>query len=319
MRPQRELGQRNRPTVGGSMTVCIAVRSEGMIILLSDRMITSGDIEFEPPTSKIIALTTSIGMMYSGDSSLFAEIAQELIADVRARIGEDPGHWLRVRDVAFLYAKHWNEARLRRADIDVLAPYGLTRKTYAQDVMKLDPKVSEKISSELEKYSVPTVEVIIAGIDLRYGVSAPAPSIYHVFEGSPMCADQAAFAAIGTGGRHAESQFMLAKYAGTVLNGEALLLAYSAKRDAEVAPGVGKETDVFVFGGNVGNFFKLPDILMKKLEDEYQKVRLKDAQVRKKARTEVTRYLGELQREAPKAQQVSPTAGTAIGTSEASG
>jgi hypothetical protein len=39
-----------------------------MIVLALDRMITAGDIQFEPPTGKITALTSSIAIMASGDN-----------------------------------------------------------------------------------------------------------------------------------------------------------------------------------------------------------------------------------------------------------
>jgi len=283
------------------MTVCIAARSEGIILLLSDRMITAGDIEFEPPTRKITMLTSSIGMMYSGDSALHAEIAQDLMTDIQERIRDDPQNWLKVRDVANWYAKYWAEAKFRRAEIEVLAPLGITRKTFLEQVGRLEPKIADKITEAMGAQSVPGIEVIIAGVDLRFGT--PAPSIYHVADGYLICADQAAFAAIGTGARHAESQFMLAKYSGAVPNGEALLLAYSAKRDAEVAPGVGTETDIVAIGAAIGMSLELPEPLKSKIETEYQKIRAKDELVRRKGRAEVARYLDELAKNIPQSQQ----------------
>ena len=45
------------------VTVCIAARSQGNLVLASDRMLTAGDIQFEPPTSKMALLTSSIALM----------------------------------------------------------------------------------------------------------------------------------------------------------------------------------------------------------------------------------------------------------------
>jgi hypothetical protein len=42
------------------MTVCIAARSNGPLLLASDRMLTAGDIQFEPPVRKLHMLTSSI-------------------------------------------------------------------------------------------------------------------------------------------------------------------------------------------------------------------------------------------------------------------
>jgi len=128
-----------------------------------------------------------------------------------------------------------------------------------------------------------------------------------------MCEDQTAFVAIGSGGRHAESQFMLAKYSGGVPNAEALLLAYSAKRNAEIAPGVGAETDIFVIGPGVGVSSELSSALKAKVEVEYKKILASDARSRTRGRAEVTRFLSELSKQVPQSQQPPRTAGTAIG------
>lgn len=57
------------------MTVCVAAISQSstgtglMITGASDRMLTAGDIEFEPEQSKIQPLTNSIALMLAGDSA----------------------------------------------------------------------------------------------------------------------------------------------------------------------------------------------------------------------------------------------------------
>lgn len=292
------------------MTVCIAARTEGMILLISDRMITAGDIEFEPPSFKIQQLTTSISMMYSGDSALFSEIVQNLIADVRDRVAAEPDNWLRVGDVARLYLKHWNEVRMRRAELEIFFPLGMTRKEFAESTTKISPEVLDRIMNKLSGFSMSGLEVIIAGVDQRLG--CPLPSIYHIADDALMCMDQTAFVAIGSGARHAESQLMVAKYFWGVPNGDALLLTYSAKRSSEVAPGVGRETDIVVIGPNVGQTNILPDRLKKKIEIEYQRILKKDEVSRRKARDAITAYLEDPKNKPVQAPQTASIAGTAI-------
>jgi 20S proteasome alpha/beta subunit len=288
------------------MTVGIAVRSEGMIILVSDRMITSGDIEFEPDAVKINLLTTSIAVMFSGDSSLHAEVIQDVIIEVNQCVKDEPNIWLNVRDVANLYIKHWNEARFRRAEHDVLAPLGLTRKSYLDKIVNFPPAIIDRVMKAMSDARVPGVEVIVAGIDQRFG--KPAPSIYHVADGYAMCADQSAFAAIGSGARHAESQMMLAKYSSRTGNGEALLLAYSAKRGAEIAPGVGNDTDILVIGPGMGQCFELPADAKEKIESEYQTIVKKDRDARVEGFREIDTFLASQ----TNASQKQAVAGTAI-------
>lgn len=296
------------------MTVGIAVRSQGMVILVSDRMITAGDIEFEPQTVKIDLLTTSIAVMFSGDSALHAEVIQDVIIDVNQRVSDEPNIWLNVRDIANCYIKHWNEARFRRAEHEVLAPLGLTRKTYLEKIVSFPPAVIDRVMKSMSDARVPGVEVIIAGVDRRFG--KPAPSIYHVADGYAICADQTAFAAIGTGARHAESQFMLAKYSSHTGNGEALLLAYSAKRSAEVAPGVGTDTDILVIGPDTGQHFELPADLKSKVEVEYQDIVKKEREARMDGYKEIDSFLASR----TNASQNQAVAGTEIiGESKAVG
>jgi 20S proteasome alpha/beta subunit len=49
------------------VTVCIGVISHPMVIVASDRMITSGDIQFEQQQPKIFAVAPNILALISGD------------------------------------------------------------------------------------------------------------------------------------------------------------------------------------------------------------------------------------------------------------
>jgi hypothetical protein len=46
---------------------------------MSDRMLTAGDVQFQPPSSKIWALTNSITMMAAGDIGTQSEIHTEVM------------------------------------------------------------------------------------------------------------------------------------------------------------------------------------------------------------------------------------------------
>jgi hypothetical protein len=88
-------------------------------------------------------------------------------------------------------------------------------------------------------------EAIIAGVD------ATGPHVYHVDDpGQSTCHDNAGFFAIGIGWRHFETVFMAQRYAPTRDFYDALLLTFSAKRQAEMAPGVGRATDMIIMEKN---------------------------------------------------------------------
>ena len=83
-------------------------------------------------------------------------------------------------------------------------------------------------------------------------------------------ADSIGFAAIGSGGKHARSEFILGNHSRFDRLEHTLLLAYTAKRRAEKAPGVGKETDIFVIEPR-GRYF-LNYTQLQNLEKIYSKM-----------------------------------------------
>lgn len=72
---------------------------------------------------------------------------------------------------------------------------------------------------------------------------------------------------------------------GKLLN-EAILIAYSAKKRAESAPGVGKATDFISIGPKLGNFYKVEDGDLNRLDAIYAKSQKPAAQAFKRAISE---------------------------------
>ena len=59
------------------MTVCIAAICNNSVIFgASDRMLTAGDIQFEPQLQKNYLLTSKIVIQVAGDASVQAEVVQ---------------------------------------------------------------------------------------------------------------------------------------------------------------------------------------------------------------------------------------------------
>src|ERR1700676_754312 len=99
------------------VTVCVAAMYDSMgIIGASDRMLTAGDVQFEPQQSKIRAITTSIVVMIAGHSPMQEEILQGVYVDARKKIDSEPAKWLNVGDVAEFYRTNCNAARNKRAE-----------------------------------------------------------------------------------------------------------------------------------------------------------------------------------------------------------
>ena len=109
-----------------SVTVCIAAIYENSgIVGASDRMLTAGDVQFEPSVPKLRFWTSSIGSLIAGDANLQAEIATEVRAGTAALITNSIS-WVKVKDLALLYKRECDNALRRLAERRILTPYGLT-------------------------------------------------------------------------------------------------------------------------------------------------------------------------------------------------
>lgn len=271
------------------MTTCIAAKcAEGVIFGAADRMKTAGDIQFEPSTSKIIPLTSSIAIMIAGDDTLHAEILQDLLTSISIHIKEEPTNWLKVKDLSYLYVHYHNLCRLKRAENTILTPLGLNNESFISKQHEMSQEFIKTISNELLSYKLPYIGAILTGIDNE------GAHIYVIHGDQLNCMDGIGFVSIGAGARHADSQFMLARHSYNSPLPETLLLTYSAKKRSEVSPGVGIETDMFMIGPTLGSLTYLNQDVMKKLDDEYKRLIKSENKSFNKAKVEVTRYISEI-------------------------
>jgi hypothetical protein len=284
-------------------------------------MMTAGDIEFEPtdeplplPT-KIHGVTNSIAIMTAGDAGLQTEIIQILRAFTHDRIQKDPSTWILVKEVVDMYVHVYTALRRGRAQSAVLAPLGLDENSFIAKQKDMSKDFIEKIAKELLQFDMPSIATIITGIDTI------GPHIYSINNDyGPCrisCLDTIGFAAVGIGARHAESQFMLAGHNPYCFLPETLLLTYSAKKRSEVAPGVGKATDMFTIGPLLGSFAMLSGptgiLNMKELDAIDKRIERRISSTINSSKKEVNKYVEKIiKKRAAEAQQQSntPTDGT---------
>jgi hypothetical protein len=289
------------------LTVCIAIRSQAAIFLVSDRMITSGDIQFEPPSEKIIFLTSCIAVMAAGDSAFHHEVMKDVTKTVVDRVSKEPDNWWLVKDVVDLYVNARNNAKLKRAEAALLAPLGLNRDTFLEKQKTMDSDLVASIARDLINFEVPGVSIIVAGLDRLMGQDGPNTHIYSIFDGEVSCDDLIGFRAIGSGARHAESYIMLNRHAWNTQISDALLTAYCAKKNSEIAPGVGVETDLFMVGPDIGQNTRLNSEVMSKVDKEYRAITKKQTKSVADAKAELQRYVESLSSEAtPQADRPAP-------------
>jgi hypothetical protein len=279
------------------LTVCIAARAGNVVVAASDRMLTAGDVQFEPTVgSKIVLLSTSIFMMTAGDSAVQAEISSRVTKTVQARILENPDKWWLVSEVADLYVEYYNDVRNKRASDIVLSPLSLDHKSFLSEQHTMNNQLANNIAKELINYELPQVSTIVAGTD------PSGTHIYSVHDNVADCVDNIGFVAIGIGSRHASSQFMFARHAWNSPFADSLLLTYIAKRKAEVAPGVGRGTDMVTVGPGLGTFVQIGDHVITRLDERYKEIIDSEMSAFSRAKEEIRSYVEELTREAEEAR-----------------
>jgi hypothetical protein len=250
-------------------------------------MLTAGDIQYEPQSQKMFEVTNSILSMMSGDAVFFMEIYDSVYAYVRG-LQSDAQDALTTREVVQLFIRKRNEAKIRRSEAQILGPLGLSMSDFIANQGKLSPKLGSDLATELINFEVPGIDVILAGAD-----PDGSSQIYVINDGDYSCCNAIGFASVGSGSRHAESQFMMARHAWNSPLSDSLFLTYVAKRRAEVAPGVGAATDLLMIQPGSG-IVSLNTDLIAKLENEYGLLREREESQIRSAIEEMARYVDKL-------------------------
>ncbi|MFO1163030.1 MAG: hypothetical protein U1E60_29630 [Reyranellaceae bacterium] len=235
------------------MTICIAAvcswrtpegKPGGAIITASDRMITRrGATEYEPPQAKVGIIPPRTIVLMAGDALIHSEALVKIKEELESNPTENVG------DIAELYGS-FVRAFVQRENIQAfLSPAGLV----PSDLLTgKDSQVAIQLLNQMQD-NKPDFEAIVAGVD-----SAGQAQIHHVDKrGFVTCHNEVGFVAIGNGADHAESQIMASRYARWWNYANTALMVYSAKKRAEVAPGVGPTTDM-VFVCDAGIDAQLP-------------------------------------------------------------
>jgi hypothetical protein len=199
----------------------------------SDRMITAGDIEYEPQQLKFAFMTPHVLILIAGNYSIHSEA----LFETRKQIGTDMN--IHPKNVALIYGGQIQAVNRRRAEDIFLAPLGLNTDSFIAQQRDLSDALVDRLTSQLQSYNSDEVESLVVGLDGRDA------HIYLVDRrGTIHSLDDVGFGAIGMGAWHAKSQLMQAGYVNTVNFAPALAATYVAKHRAQIAPGVGMATDM---------------------------------------------------------------------------
>lgn len=283
------------------MTVCVAaICDDNKVVGAADRMLTSGSIQFQPEQTKLVQLTSSIVAMIAGDMSVHAELLAKVQRSINDRIAAEPNNWWSVADIASLYESEYSRLRRRLAERDLLEPLGLDLDSYIGRQRELSGDLVSKIATELINYQLPVTELIFAGVD------EGGPHIYSVGNGKATCQDGVGFAAIGVGSWHASSQLMVAGHTRKAPLSRSVYLTFAAKKRAEIAPGVGTETDMFLIGPTLGSYIEIRHTVIEEFGRFYEDHRSKTQELVTVVERNVHEYLEGLS--AQRAEQAAQSA-----------
>jgi hypothetical protein len=238
------------------MTVCIAaiyrnvydadliakeIKDAGPAVLTaSDRMLTVENlgIEYEPFAYKWSHVAKRILVLVADNVTVHSELLQRCQPEIRDKDGENEAT---VGFVADLYARRLREFKAQRAEQYALSLYGLSTAEFIDKQNSMAENIVVQIANQMQETEQGIrAEALVVGVD----PDNTAHIYYMDSHGLTHCYDDVGFAAIGTGNIHANHQFMMHSYANTFGYYPALMLIYAAKKSAEIAPSVGKATDM---------------------------------------------------------------------------
>lgn len=254
-----------------------------MIVGASDRMLSAPDIKFEPPQLKIFQFTAGVVALVAGDPYAQMSICYEVTRALKLRALQNRPDET-VLGIASLYAEAFSKQRRDIAETKYLKPLGLDVGEFLTRHSEFSGGLVSDLASDMRHLSL-DAEAIIAGHDV---------SGHHIYvvedPGTLKCADAVAFAAIGSGKSHADSQFMMARHTKDTPFHTALLQAYAAKKRAEVSPTVGTETDLFYISGKDG-FQRIHPRLFTAINQVYETLELNIDEAQQQADQEARHFL----------------------------
>lgn len=216
------------------MTQLIGVLCEdrAKVILVSDRMVTTSDgslaFEHEPKYAMVAsnAIILTAGSIHE----------PELIEDAKAKIGERAP----VRKIADDIAESYRNIRKKRMEQVVLEPFGIASfDDFYDKQQRLHEDTNLQLLKRIEEFEL-RVGLLLGGVDTK-------GHLYYIDDpGTRMSYDVLGFCCLGSGDRHAEPVFAFRNFSPSLQAAGAIQIAYEAKKSAEMAGGVGRETDIWI-------------------------------------------------------------------------
>lgn len=165
----------------------------------------------------------------------------DLLRNVEASVGQRAAPT--ILEIVETVKDHFVKLRRQLAEERFLKPIGLNIERFLTQQGRLNETLTLRLSRSIEDARL-RLELIVAGVDSEGG------HIYHIGDpGISHCFDVMGFCTIGSGEHHAGMTFIRNKYSIGMPLKKVAFLTYQAKKEAEIAPGVGTTyTDVGIIG-----------------------------------------------------------------------
>lgn len=224
------------------MTVGIgAICEDGKsAVVAADKMVTFGapmSLQTEPPTlKKIIQLTERSLLVFSGNTA----DGEEIVNGARPAFAANPN--LSVSQQAEAVKNSYASHKQRRVEENILRPHlGTNFAGFAALMAQAQTsQILQQILGLVSQHNLQT-DLLVAGMDES---GAHIFAITHPGQLLPLATT--GFGSIGSGGVHAGVRMSLGQHTKEASLVDTLYNVYEAKRASEVAPGVGKLTDLAV-------------------------------------------------------------------------
>lgn len=272
------------------MTVCVAALCDdgASVIGVSDRMLSTADNQ--TTRVKVHDLTRTVVALIAGDVALHTELLIELRATID-RCSDTP-ELLTVKNIADSYGAAYADCKRRRAERQFLSPLGLNSDEFLKRQAEFSEKFSSDLVREIVNYQMPACAALFIGKDAGHGYVRS--HIYSFDNGSVTCHNEAGFASIGVGMYQAMSSLMFAGHRTQQGLDATAYMVLAAKKRAEVAPGVGKETDMVVVTKPNESYMIFYESTIQKLEDIYERSEAEHSIINKQAIGECHAYFESL-------------------------
>ena len=222
------------------MTICIAAiaADRSAVVVASDRMLSAGflSLEFDHPRSKLERLGHTCVGMSAGDAlpvgQLFAS-AKPVATQLQSP---------QIQHIAEEVKKAYCNLRAKRIQESVFQPRGITIEEFYRKglIRQLPTEVAMSLDDMVQRRKL-GIDLIVTGVDQNgaqiFGISDPGVMAPY---------DRIGYHAIGSGLSHAILSLVGAGQDWSTSVNETVFNVYRAKRQAELAPGVGESVEMQV-------------------------------------------------------------------------